>query len=103
MRPRRISTEQAKAAYAILVRYGGAPDNEGDEHSFIFHVSHPETPCDEYRFMGHLGFGGKFRNNGNRDSMPYVDCYPENRTVARDAVVLSVNAMLGELFGEKAP
>lgn len=55
--------------------------------------------CTEYRFMGDLGFGGKFRNNGNRDNTPYVDCYPENETPERLKMIEAANKRLAELFG----
>lgn len=100
MEARAISPEQAKAVWDILVRHGGASCDPHEEHAFVHHVTRPDEPCREYRFMGHLGFGGKFRNNGNNDGVPYVDYYPENQTIARDAVVLGCNALLGELFAQ---
>ena len=52
--------------------------------------------CHEYRFIGALGFGGKFRNNGNNDNVPYVDCYFESLTPARQAMMDRANARLRE-------
>lgn len=92
---RLITDEQADAAYSILVRHAGARDDEWNRHSFIHHVT---GGCMEYRFQGHLGFGGKFRNNGNNGDVPHVDCYKEHMDAKRNAVILATNAMLGELF-----
>lgn len=95
---REITPEQADAVYDILIRHAGARDNGDARHNFVFAVTSSQ-PTDEYRFMGHLGSGGKFRNNGNNNDVPYVDYYPEERTKSRDAVVLATNAFLAELFG----
>ena len=48
--------------------------------------------------MGSLGFGGKFRNNGNRNNTPHVNCYPEDETPARLAMIAAANKRLDELF-----
>jgi hypothetical protein len=105
MRHREITREQVKAVYAILVEecgwtYGGPHAEE----SFIWTVattdkSDPRKICNEYRFCGALGFGGKFRNNGNNNNVPYVDCYPEHETPERLAMIERANARLAELFG----
>jgi hypothetical protein len=96
---RKISPEEAAATYDILVRHAGARDDEMARHSFVYHVASCEHPTMEYRFGGHLGWGGKFRNNGNHDNTPYVDCYSEHLNPERKAVILATNAMLAELFG----
>ena len=49
--------------------------------------------CREYRFMGLLGYGGKFWNNSGRW---YVTCYSEDRNTERDAMIESANARLEE-------
>ena len=56
--------------------------------------------CREYRFCGALGFGGKFRNNGNRNNTPHVDCYPEHETPERLAMIEAANRRLATLFSE---
>jgi hypothetical protein len=56
--------------------------------------------CREYRFMAALGFGGKFRNNGNFDNTPYVDCYPEDMTPIRRGMIDRANERIKKLFGE---
>lgn len=95
---RQISKQQANAIWDILVRHAGANDDPDARHNFVFDATSPR-PTGEYRFMGRLGFGGKFRNNGNNNNVPYVDYYLVDRTIARDAVVLATNAFLGDLFG----
>lgn len=91
-----ITEEQASATYDILVRLAGASNDEMERYSFV-HATTKKPPTIEYRFMGSLGYGGKFRNNGNRDC-PYVDCYSEDSTPARQATIAAVNAELSALF-----
>jgi hypothetical protein len=95
---RTITPEQADRAYDILVREAGATGRPSDRWSFVYHVARSQRPTEEYRFMGALGFGGKFRNNGNRDDTPYVDCYPESLTAQRDVMITRTNKALAELF-----
>jgi hypothetical protein len=97
---RKITPAQANAAYDILIKYAGVRERRGVRYSFIHHVSCAEHPTDEYRFMGSLGFGGKFRNNLNHGNTPHVDCYPEDETPERLKVIEATNAALAELFAE---
>jgi len=64
--------------------------------SFV-HATTKGPATTEYRFQGTLGFGGKFRDNANRLA-PYVDCYSEDRTPPRSAIIEAVNAELSKLF-----
>lgn len=80
---RKITREQANAAYDILVKNCRAKNDDGLRFGFVSAVAHLVHPADKYRFQGSLGFGGKFRNNGNRDDVPHVDCYPKDETPAR--------------------
>ena len=103
MTHRDISKEQAAAVLQILkdeCGYGG-PSHE--DESFIEFVqvlrSRGQPRCDEYRFIGALGFGGKFRNNGNHANTPHVDCYPEDLTAERREMIDRANRRLAELFG----
>ena len=97
---REITKEQARAILQILREgcgYRADPYNgEGFMHA-ITTVGNTHA-CTEYRFCGVLGFGGKFRNNGNNDNVPYVDCYPEDETEERRTVIEHANARLAELF-----
>ena len=96
---RKITSDEAGRAYDILVLWAGAWDNEREKWSFVHAVCDDQHPCLEYRFQGHLGFGGKFRNNGNL-ATPYVDCYREHENAERLAVMASTNAALADLFAE---
>ena len=95
---RKITPEQADVAYSILVRHAGAQDTADAKEAFVYHVSESPNPTNEYRFQGSLGFGGKFRNNGNNENVPYVDCYREDETPTRRADIIITNHSLLELF-----
>ena len=94
-----LDKQTANDIYDILVSICGA--NERMREDFVFHQT--DRWCDEYRFQGHLGFGGKFwRNQGFRpdDSWGewwYVNCYPEDATKARDNKIELANALLWKL------
>lgn len=96
---RKITPTEAGHAYYILVRHAGARPDPRQREAFVYHTSRDDHPCTEYRFCGHLGFGGKFRNNGNR-ATPYVDCYREHENAERLAVMASTNAALADLFAQ---
>lgn len=66
-----MTVEQANAVYDVLVTHAGASEDGRDD--FVFHQT-LRSP-DEYRFMGALGFGGKFRNERGRWR---VSAYPED-------------------------
>ena len=95
----RISREQAASVRAILEQECGLTTDSQGRDGFIMTISDPVMECQEYRFQGALGFGGKFRNNGNFDNTPYVDCYPEDRTPERMAMIERANTRLARLFG----
>lgn len=79
--------------YDALVNIGGAhPMSRG---SFL--VDAELHNWDEYRFMGHLGHGGKYWRKSNR-----VNCYPEDATPARHEIMLRLNFALAQLeYAEK--
>lgn len=90
------SEEFYSKVYDILMTLGGAPDGEYRK-AFMFNFSKKEKfPDREWRFQGHLGFGGKYRNETNR-----VDCYQEDETPERLAIIEKINAALKELEDEK--
>ncbi len=66
-----LTTDQANAAYDVLIAHAGA--NEIGREDFVF--SQADRFCPEYRFIGGLGFGGKFRRR--RDGIS-ADAYPED-------------------------
>jgi hypothetical protein len=103
MKYREISTQQARGALAILqeeCRYRDAFDGEGFVRAIVTVTDERDHKhiCHEFRFQGALGFGGKFRNNGNNSNTPYVDCYPEDETPARREMIAKANARLSALF-----
>jgi hypothetical protein len=100
-----IDKDQAAAVLKILQEECGFPRNDLNDRCFIrtIQAPHPteEHICHEYRFCGALGFGGKFRNNGNNNNIPHVDCYREDQTPKRQAMIAAANKRLRELFAAK--
>ncbi len=78
----------ADLVYDVLVRECGA--FEGDRRSFVSHF-----PTDEWRFIGKLGFGGKFWVD---HKSWYVNCYRENETAERLDLIQATNAELAKLY-----
>ena len=86
-----MNEERLNSIYDLLVSIGGA--NEHYRYSFIWkHVINTEFPCKEWRFCGHLGFGGKYRSEKNK-----VDCYSEDETPERLAIIEQLNEALKQL------
>lgn len=94
-----LSVIAATDIYEILVRVLDAPRDE-DGHDVYQFVHHETKGCVEYRFMGCLGFGGKFWNANDRW---YVNCYPEDRTEELDALMKIANDALAFLRAEHYP
>lgn len=84
------STAWLDSVYAALVSIGGA--SESMRGSFIQNHTDAEYPCTEWRFCGHLGYGGKYRSRTNR-----VDCYSEDETPKRLAIIGELNDALAKL------
>lgn len=99
---REICEAQADAILQILRdECGYNPfERDGFVRSIVTEGKSAQSICDEYRFMGALGFGGKFRNNGNNNNTPYVDCYREDETSARTDMIERANKRLAALFAE---
>ena len=74
--------------YDILVAQGGA--RETDRAEFLHH--HRAGGYPEWRFIGYLGFGGKYLMEQNK-----VTCYPEDNTPERQALIDQINAQLAGL------
>jgi hypothetical protein len=83
-----VTEEQANAVYTVLVEHAGAAEWQRDE----FVQLHVEGRCDEFRFQGDLGFGGKFWRHDWR-----VSCYPEDETPARVEAIRVTNEALDQL------
>lgn len=81
-----LTSEQWRAVYRVLVDEAGASDRECED--FMFFAG---KGFREYRFQGRLGFGGKVRWDGRR---VWVDCYPEDMTDERRAIIERVNRLL---------
>lgn len=88
-----LSQETAHAVYDILVEECGASESQRPE--FVHHQV--TSRVDEWRFMGALGFGGKFWRNHGRlpggtwGEVWYVTCYPEDSTPEREAMIRTAN------------
>jgi hypothetical protein len=77
-----MTVEQANAVYDVLAEHAGASDAFVGESAdapvppraeFVFHQTREHVT--EYRFMGSLGFGGKFWRNADAW---YVTAYSED-------------------------
>jgi hypothetical protein len=87
----------AHRIYDVLVRHAGA--TEHDRIGFV--VAHTtDGGCWEFRFQGSLGFGGKFRNDAGRWR---VDCYREDETPERLAVIEATNLALARMQVDSLP
>lgn len=100
---REIDQTRAHQILTILVEEcGHQVHDQNDVDTFVRAIStefvDDHKICREYRFCGALGFGGKFRNNGNRDNTPHVDCYPESETPQRIAMIEAANRRLAIIF-----
>jgi hypothetical protein len=85
--------------YTILVEECGASDIDdqyGPRWLFVnMMLNEPQTT--EYRFIGALGFGGKFWP-GDEFDPPRVTCYQEDETPKRREMIDKANKRLKELF-----
>lgn len=79
-----------------LVPLGGASRDWDNRSSFLHAHLEDEYPCTEYRFQGHLGFGGKVRTA--HDLKCRVDYYPEEHTELRAQQMVAINVKLSELW-----
>lgn len=88
-------------AYSILVEHAGAP--ESMRGAFV--RQHVEQATDfvanrwdtEWRFCGSLGYGGKFWVKSWPEFHFTVNCYREDETPERLAIIEAVNLKLKEL------
>lgn len=102
-RERALTETEASEIYAALVEHAGA--NARDPWGFVHHLmrSH-ESSVFEWRFMGFLGFGGKFyrdrnsRPDGSWGETWRVSCYPEDSNPEREAIIATTNAALHDLL-----
>ena len=85
-----MSEEKANKIYDLLVSIGGA--SETMRNAFIYHHSKDKDICEEWRFCGKLGFGGKYRSRYNA-----VDCYSEDETKERLKIITKLNLELSKI------
>ena len=79
--------------YDTLVKTAGANPNQKD--SFIHNHCDSKWPCDEWRFCGLLGSGGKYWRKTNS-----VSCYREDETKERLTIIKKTNEELSALSDE---
>lgn len=89
-----LAVEWLNAVYDILVKKGDA--SASMRQSFI-QVHLEEGGCSEWRFIGHLGFGGKYLSKTNE-----VCCYREDETKERKEIIRVINEALENLKNQKA-
>lgn len=85
-----MKAEKANNVYDILVNIGDASERERE--SFIYHHTNEDDVCNEWRFQGKLGFGGKYRESKNS-----VDCYREDLNPEREKIIEKINQELAAL------
>lgn len=90
MRDCPVTTGQANAIFDVLVEHAGAPEWMREE--FVF--AHANGRCDEFRFIGSLGFGGKYWRHRWT-----VTAYPEDvkNRPERQAALDATNTALAAL------
>lgn len=94
MMERQVTEDAATAIWYILTLHAGAEDNGWMKDNFVYLQSDPDTRVDEFRFGGGLGFGGKFWVDRRKW---YVNCYKEDLTPEREAMIEATNQALKEL------
>jgi hypothetical protein len=86
-----LAPDIAVWAYDILVEHLGAIPSEAE-----YFVDVQRRGCEEFRFQGSAGFGGKLYHDSWRGLR--VDCYPEDRNPERDAAIARANKALAVLY-----
>lgn len=86
----KMTKDSANKIYDVLVHDGGAVEHM--RTSFIYHHSESKEGCDEWRFIGKLGFGGKYRSRYNK-----VDCYSEDENPERLKLIKKINNKLSKI------
>lgn len=85
-----MDISKANNVYDLLVSIGGASEHE--RSNFIYFHCTDKHGCDEWRFMGKLGCGGKYRRKTNT-----VDCYKEDETPLRIGLITKLNSELQKI------
>lgn len=87
----KLRTKQGHKIYDILENIGGA--SKGERNSFIYAHCESDYICEEWRFQGKLGFGGKYRIERNM-----VDYYLEDETPEMIELTKEINKQLSEII-----
>lgn len=69
-----------------------------EDYPEVFVKRHTATDyaVEEWRFQGHLAFGGKLRTDD--DLRCKVNCYPEHESPERRAIIVEADAALDHLY-----
>ena len=86
----KLTEQKANKVYDLLVSIAGA--DEPFRVNFIYHHCKSKDGCDEWRFCGKLGFGGKYYSHLNR-----VDCYKEDATPETTKLIKEINNALSQI------
>lgn len=86
--------ELANQIYDILIEFAGPINYLTPRDSFVRWFVEDSRYSKEFRFQGSLGFGGKFWRN---DGRLYVNCYSEDETAGRMAIIERINYELSSL------
>jgi hypothetical protein len=87
-----VSSAVLDSVFDALVKIGGAHESMRED---FLHAHMDKYPCREYRFMGDLGFGGKYWSKENR-----VSCYSEDETPKRLSIIHELNNVLATLSND---
>lgn len=86
-----------EACYDLLVAEGHLRFDAHAKAYFVDYFMGPEAAVPnpkEYRFQGHLGYGGKFWKTARGHD---VTCYLEDRSQKRGEMIKTLNRKIGEL------
>jgi hypothetical protein len=86
-----MTQDRAHTIYTVLVAMVGASAEDRD--NFVYH--HSKSGCEEWRFGGKLGFGGKYYSREN-----VVSCYKEDETTERMKLIGQTNTALAGITVE---
>lgn len=87
---------EGQRIYDVLVARCGAPTDLSSRTEWAAWWPQRDN-LREFRFIGLLGFGGKFWSSG---AAWYVNCYREHETPERLAMIAAANERLAELRKE---
>lgn len=91
-----LSPKVKETIWNILAEQAGA--YEDDYPSFM----RQWPKCGEFRFQGHLGFGGKiyYQDYADIGKRIYVSCYREDETKRRLEIIEDVNKRIANVLRE---